>query len=139
MKANSLTALALSAMLFAACGGPLKYTPKSADRAPGANIEIVADVQEKTSNTRLNVTTKFLPPPATLQEKATTYVAWQRTNPDSVWMRVGALTYDDKSREGVMKDVTVPETKFEFMITAEAVPNAPTPSADVVVTQKVGK
>ncbi len=137
MKANTLTAFALASVLIAACGGPLKYKQATSPRAPGAETEIVADVQTKSSNTRLNVASKFLPPPATVQEKATCYVAWHRINAESVWNRVGAFNYDPSTRAGNLVDVTVPETSFDFMITAEAVPNAPTPSTDVVVMQKV--
>lgn len=137
MKANTFSAFALAAVLVSACGGPLKYKQATSPRAPGAETEIVADVQKSAGNTRLNVMSKFLPPPATIQEKATCYVAWHRTNPDSVWMRVGAFNYDAGSRAGNLVDVTVPETSFELQITAEAIPNAPTPSTDVVLTQKV--
>lgn len=137
MKFNFFASVALASVVFAACGGPLKYKQATSPRAPGAETEIVADVQTKAGNTRLNVASKFLPPPSTIQEKATCYVAWHRGNAESAWMRVGAFNYDAANRSGNLVDVTVPETSFELEITAEAVPNAPTPSADVVVKQKV--
>lgn len=132
--------LALLMMLaLVACGGPLKYQPKSTSRAPELDTKVVADVNKDTHQTRLNVEMTHLAPPGRIQEGTTLYIAWQRRDSNGPWVRIGAVKFDEGSREGKIEDATVPEVAFDLMVTAEEKLDAPQPSAHVVVEQKINK
>lgn len=132
------SALFLSVVL-AACGGPLTYKQVTSPKAPGVQTEITADVNSNQAQTRLNLAMNFLPPPSTIVPTATTYVAWQRQKVDGVWVRAGGVVYSESDRKGTMKDITIPETSFEFQVTAEAKADVSQPSTDVIITQLVNK
>ncbi|HRG97106.1 MAG TPA: hypothetical protein PLR99_12715 [Polyangiaceae bacterium] len=56
MHLKNLSALVL--LFVAACGGPLSYAPKTSARAPGTEVEVVADVKNDQHSTTLDVKMK---------------------------------------------------------------------------------
>ena len=126
------------AVLLAACGGPLKYQVASSPRAPGADAKIVADVSADQGQTQLEVEIKNLAPPGRVTQNAKDYVVWYRKNSSATWARVGGLKYDEGSREGTLTG-SVPEIAFDLSVTAEESDGPASPSADVVVSQRVEK
>lgn len=125
-------------LLLAACGGPLKYEIASTPKAPGADAKLVAKVNESQHQTTFELEVKNLPPPDRVSEGATDYVAWSRKNASAVWSRLGSLKYESGDRGGSMTG-SVPETSFDFEMTAEKAALAASPSSDVVFTQHVGE
>lgn len=127
-----------AALLLVACGGPLKYELASTPKAPGADGKLVAHVHNDQHNTEFEIEVKNLPPPDRVSEGATDYVAWHRKNSSAIWARLGSLKYDPSDRDGEMKG-SVPETSFDFQITAEKAALAASPSSDVVFSQHVSE
>lgn len=121
-----------------ACGGPLKYMPKSA-KAPDADALVIADVKEADHNTRLTIKMEHLAPPSRINPAAKQYVVWQRKDSNSQWARVASLTYSEGDRTGKIVEATVPETAFELQITAEEKADAAVPSSSVVIEQAIAK
>ena len=126
------------ALLLVACGGPLKYDLASTPKAPGADGKLIAKVNDSTHHTEFELEVRNLPPPDRVMEGATDYVAWQRKSSSAVWARLGSLQYDSSDREGELKG-SVPETSFDFQITAEKMALAASPSSDVVFSQRVSE
>ncbi len=126
------------ASLLTGCGGPLRYQVASSPQAPGADAVIVADVQEAQDQTQLEVTVEHLPPADRVAPGSTAFVAWYRKDSKGVWSRVGSLTFDDDARSGSLKG-SVPETAFDFEITAEVETGPASPSAHIVFSQRVAK
>lgn len=130
---------ACTALLFlVACGGPLKYDVRSTPKAPGADAKLIATVHEAQHQTEVELEVKNLPPPDRITEGATDYVAWSRKNTSAQWTRLGSLKYESSDRGGMMKG-SVPETSFDFALTAEKAALAASPSSDVVFEQRVGE
>ena len=128
----------LAALLaLAGCGGPLKYNIASSRIAPGADAEIVADVNESTNQTALEVKVKNLPPAARVNPNAKAFVGWARKE-KGAWARVGTVMFNEDARTGQLTG-TVPELSFDFQISAEADEGAASPSADVVFLQHVAR
>ena len=137
MKRIAFSMLLLS-MAVGACGGPLKYMPKSA-KAPDADAVVIADVKEADHNTRLTIKVEHLAPPSRISESAKHYVVWQRKDSGAQWSRVASLTYSEGDRTGKIVEATVPETAFDLQITAEEKPDVAAPSANLVIEQRVAK
>ena len=135
---RSLLRLCTAALLLVACGGPLKYQIASTPKAPGSDGMLVATVHESQHQTEVELEVKNLPPPDRVAEGATDYVAWARKSASAVWTRLGSLKYDSKERGGTMKG-SVPETSFDFAISAEKAALAASPSSDIVFQQRVGE
>ena len=135
MNIKNFAAFALLAL--AACGGPLKYMPKGTDKAVDADAKIVAEVHKDQNNVRLSVTVEHLTPPERLKEGNHFFVAWQRKNADTKWSRIATMKYDPDARTAKIEETTVPESMFEFTITAEEKTDAESPSAFIVIEQKV--
>jgi len=125
-------------LLLVACGGPLKYEMRSTPKAPGSDGKLIASVHESQHQTEVELEVKNLPPPDRISDGATDYVAWSRKNATATWTRLGSLKYESSERGGTMKG-TVPETSFDFAVTAEKAALAATPSNDVVFEQRVGE
>lgn len=125
-----------AAFALAACGGPLKYEIHGTPKAPESDTKVVADVQEKQSLTKLEITIEHLAPPDRLSSGGTTFVVWAKKG-DAAWQRVGALDYDKDARKGTIKEASVPLTSFELSVTIESKPDPAAPSSDVVLAQKV--
>lgn len=136
--ARAFSTLTLLATL-AACGGPLRYQVQSSQRAPGADAEVVANVNSGQNNTRLEIRASNLPPASRLVANGTVFMVWQRRNSSAPWARVGSLAYVDGSRTGELRDTTVPETSFEVQITAEVDANVGSPSTNVVFSQAINR
>jgi len=119
-----------------ACGGPLQYQVASSPTAPGADAEIVADINEDQKQTNLTVEVKNLPPADRVEPSSQHYVAWYRKDSDEVWTRMAALAYEPDAREARMSG-SVPEMEFEFEITAEPEADVASPSASVVFSQEI--
>jgi hypothetical protein len=126
------------ALLSFACGGPLKYQIASTPKAPGADAHLVATVNESQHQTTFELEVKNLPPPDRVAEGATDYVAWSRKNSSATWARLGSLKYESGDRGGSMSG-SVPETAFDFQMSAEKAALAASPSTDVVFSQRVGE
>jgi hypothetical protein len=134
----SLKKFALGLMLavvLAACG-PMKYALQGTTLATGADAEMVADTNKDTAVTKLTFIGKNLPPPARIKEGCTAFVAWQRKGVEVQWTRVGVLEYNEGSREGKLADTTIPESAFDFQVTAEAVNDPVAPAPEVIFSQR---
>ncbi len=133
---NNFSSSVCLVMLAVACGGPLKYQVPSTARAPGADAKIVADTASNQGQTQLDIDVSNLPPPDRVSPNAKAYVAWYRKGSDAIWSRIGGLQYDEGDREGTLKG-SVPEIAFDLAISAEPSEAPASPSADVVVSQRV--
>jgi hypothetical protein len=128
----------IGALAIVACGGPLKYQLASSAKAPGADAQLVADVKEDQKLTLLQVEITNLAPPSRISEGATHFVAWQRKNDGASWSHIGDLQYEESSRKGKLNG-SVPETSFDFEVTAEKGDAPASPSPDVVFSQRIAK
>jgi len=124
--------------LLAACGGPLKYQVASSAKAPGADAKLVADVNSSLGQTQLEVEVANLAPADRVAAGSTSYVAWYRKGSDAQWSRIGALDYDNDDRKGELKG-SVPETAFDFTLTAEKSGTPTSPSPEIVFSQRVAE
>jgi hypothetical protein len=118
-----------------ACGGPLLYAPKGTAKAPETDAKIVAKVDAGASITHLTINAEHLAPPDRLNPGGTTFVVWAHKGNDTT--RIGALKYDVDGRKGELTEVSVPQTKFELLVSVEQQPDPPAPSAIVVIAQKI--
>jgi hypothetical protein len=130
--------IAALVLALAACGGPLKYSVPSTRLAPGADSEIVADVNEDQNQTTLEFKAKNLPPPNRVNPQGTMFVAWQRKNSNGPWARLGTVKFDEAARTAEIT-ATVPEQAFDFQVSVEANEAAQSPSSDVVFSQRVAR
>ena len=130
---GGLFALALGVMH---CGGPLTYNPRPTARAPEADTHLVVQPNNAQANSQVQVRMEHLAPPDRIQEGGTHYVAWSRSSPQAQWLRVGALNYNPSARTGELNTIAQ-DTAFEFQVTVESMPNPGSPSANVVVTERV--
>ncbi|MEZ4297163.1 MAG: hypothetical protein R3B70_19515 [Polyangiaceae bacterium] len=126
----------IAAVALTACGGPLTYNMPSSRLAPGADAELVANVNEDQNNTAFELHAKNLPPPGRVNPNGKYYVAWQRKSNQGGWLRVGTLIFDEAKRTGELT-ATVPEQGFDFAVSVEAEEGAQSPSADVIFSQRV--
>lgn len=140
-SSRSIHRIAVSAVcaiaLLTGCGGPLRYTVQGADKATGADVNIVAAVDEGAAMTRLTINAENLPPPDRIQGGGTTFVVWARKGSDAPWQRIGALQYDADDRTGEFPEASVPHTAFDLLITAEQKADAASPSPAVIASQRV--
>ena len=127
----------LASALLAACGGPLRYAPKGTPKAPETDAHLIAAVDEKAHITHITITAEHLAPPGRLQEGGTTYVVWTRKDDSSAWQRVGALEYDEGDRKGSLTEASVPFTTFDLVVSIEKQAAPASPSADIVLQQRV--
>ena len=118
MATRGFVAFLLCAAM-AACGGPLRYAPHGTQKAPDADAEIVADVNEDSKFTRINIKVEHLAPPSRVLAGATTYVVWARQSDGAPWQRIGALAYDEEKRGGELMEASVPLIGFDLIISAE--------------------
>ena len=119
----------------AACGGPAEYALAGTARAPGTDGLLTVETIEG-GNKLATVELENLPPPDRLGDGMTTYVVWfqEQGSPPT---KAGALGYDADDRTGRMTATTPTQSGFVFIITAEADPNAPSPSDVIVVRTEV--
>jgi len=120
------------------CGGPLKYEVTSSAQAPGADARMVARVEKAQHSTTVDIDVTNLAPPERVASGAVAFVIWQRKDSTVTWSRVGALSYDEKTRSGSFSG-TVPEVAFNLSICAENRLNVVTPSTDIVFSQRIEK
>jgi hypothetical protein len=124
---------------FALGCGPQKYIVTGTDLVAGADGTVLADVKKDLGSTQIDVRVDHLAPPQRLKPLATAFVAWQRRDSATTWSRVGALRYDEGSRRGELKDTTIPETRFDLLITVETEVSPAAPASEVVFAQRVGE
>lgn len=130
---------ALAAPMLSGCGSTLKYQPRPTSKAPEADVKIAADILKDTGQTRLDISVAHLAMPDRLASGASSFVAWYRGTPATPWVRIGTLKYDAGSRDGELKQTTVPEIAFELQITDESAPAPGSPSSDVIFAQMIGR
>jgi len=130
--------LVVSAAL-AGCGGPLRYQTQGMASATGADAFIEADVDTNGALTRLKIKIENLPPPERIEAGSTGFVVWARANDGTPWRRIGALKYDPDKRVGELLEASVPETRFQLVVSAEKMAAPEAPSATMVVRQAVAK
>jgi hypothetical protein len=139
MNARTLVlSLALASSGLVGCGGPLRYMVASSARAPGADADIVAKVNEGQHQTQLEVVVKNLAPADRVAPGSTVYVAWWRRDVDTSWVRLAAINYDADERGGTLT-ASAPEVAFDFQISAEAEATPEAPSESVVFFQRVAE
>ena len=129
---------AASMFVLTACGGPLKYNVASSRLAPGADAEIVVNLNEGQNTAALELHAKNLPPPGRVNPNGKFYVAWQRKSDKVGWSRLGNVLFDEEKRTADFT-ATVPEQAFDFALSVEANDAVQSPSADVVFSQRVSK
>jgi hypothetical protein len=136
---TSIRGLLVALVVFAGFGcGTLKYEVAGTARAPGADCKVVSEPNKSQGNSKIELRAENLPPPDRLQPGTTAFVVWQRKNDSTPWQRVGALQYDKGKRRGTL-EATVPEVKYELVITAENTSSPGSPSGNVMFQQLVGK
>ena len=118
------------------CGG-LRYSLTGTGRAVGADAELTAQVNPDQSMTRFDLRAYHLAPPGRIMDGADTFVVWERRDNSRPFTRVGSLKYDPNSREGEMKEASVPESAFQLIVSAEVGPFPASPSGYVVFQQIV--
>lgn len=123
----------LASVALSGCGGPSEQTVQGTQLAPGADAQIVADIDSDAATTRLTVDVAHLPPPERVESGSNHFVVWQRPSSESPWRRVGVLDYDAGSRTGKLVETTVPYANFELLITAEQQSSPRSPSLAAVV------
>jgi len=139
MKRLLTLASVLASLALAACGGPLRYQLQGGTKAPDADAEIVADVNEDTNTSLLEIRIQHLAPPGRVQEGSNSFVVWYRKDSSGSWTRVGTLKYDEDDRVAELAGVSVPLVAFELSITAEDSETPESPSPNVVFAQKVSE
>jgi hypothetical protein len=128
--------LALSLLVLSACGGPLKYEMRGSQLSPGSDAKLVAKVDDKRNVTHVELNATNLTPPDRVLPGATAYVVWSRKNSEVPWSRVGALELDDDGRKGEA-NLTVSESAFDLLISAEKTVAVAAPSGRAVFEQRV--
>ncbi|MCK6548270.1 hypothetical protein L6R52_20655 [Myxococcota bacterium] len=136
-KFGLLLVSVLSWVFLAACAGTLKYQVPGT-KALGADLHVLADVNESANLTKLELSAVNLAPPDRISAGATAYVVWSRRNAESPWTRLGALEYDADTRTAKLS-ATTPETAFDLLVTAESMATAASPSPEAVFSQRVAK
>jgi hypothetical protein len=137
MKRHLPLVSVLAALALVACGGPLRYELHGSPKTPEADAQIVADVNEETNTSTLEIHIEHLAPPARVQEGSNNYVVWYRKGSDGGWVRVGTLKYDEGDRLGEIAGVSVPLTTFELAITVEEAEAPESPSPHIIFSQTV--
>jgi hypothetical protein len=127
----------LLVLMLAACGGPLRYTPRGTQKAPDSDASIEAAVNADRGFTTLNIKVNHLAPPERLLAGADSFVVWARQSDGAPWQRIGALNYDAEERTGELQGASVPLTSFHLIITAEKESAPGTPSEDVAIAQEI--
>lgn len=125
-------------LVMTACGGSLKYTPRSA-KAPDADVVVVANVEEAEHHTRVTIKVEHLAPPSRIHEAAKHYVVWHRKDSGSAWSRISSLKYSEGDRTGKIIEASVPETAFDLQVTAEEKPDVAAPSTNLLIEQHIAK
>jgi len=134
-KALSVLALGLA---LAHCGGPLHFSVRGSELSPGSDAQVTAAVDEGRHVTDVELKATNLTPVDRLIPNGKAYVVWQRKDDKTPWSRAGALALDSDGRNGEAK-LTVPETTFDLLISAEADASAASPSGKAVFSQRVQK
>jgi len=124
--------------LLSACGSSLSYEVASTPKAPGADASLSADPHAAQHLTNLELSVKELAPPGRVADGAQHYVAWFRKNSDTQWSRIGALDYETDARKGKLTG-SVPELAFDFEVSAEDSRAPVSPSANIVLAQRVAE
>lgn len=128
--------LALGLLALSACGGPLKYEVRGTPLSPGSDAKVVAKVDPKRNVTQLDVKATNLTPPDRVIQGGTAYVVWTRKNSEIPWSRLGALELEDEGRTGGAA-LTVSESAFDLLISAEKTVAVAAPSGKTVFEQRV--
>lgn len=136
MLRNTFRHLIGAALLaaFVGCGGPAEYVVTGTQRAAGADGLIT--VEEIEGNRLVTVEIEHLPPPNRISDSATVYIVWIKPERGQPTM-AGRLEFDPEDRIGRMR-ATTPHRHFTILVTAEADPEADSPSDVVVARQEVG-
>lgn len=137
MHSSLKLAMFFGSFALMACGGPLRYELHGSPKAPEADAEIVAEANEDTNISTLQVRIEHLAPPDRIQGDGKAYVVWYRKDSDDKWNRVGTLHYEEDDRLGELAGASVPVARFELMITVEDAAEPESPSPYVLFSQEV--
>lgn len=121
---------------LAACGGALKYDLRGSQLSPGSDGKLEAKIDTTRNVTQLDVRASNLTPPDRVLENGTCYIVWTRSSHSVPWMRLGALELADEGRTGTAT-LTVSETAFDLLVSAEATVDVASPSGKNVFEQRV--
>lgn len=131
-----LTVSAALIAVAAGCGGALKYQLQGSDLSPGADADLVADVDIQRNVTNIGLAVNHLTPAERVLEGGTAYVVWARRDDQVPWVRLGALELSDEGRKGAAK-LTISETSFDLEVTAEQNATVASPSGKTVLSQRI--
>jgi hypothetical protein len=123
-------------LVVSACGGALNYELRGSELSPGADANIVANVDVQRNLTKIDIKADHLTPADRVLDGGTTYLVWSRRDAGTPWMRLGALELEDEGRTG-KATFTVSEVAFDLEISAEATPTVASPSNKTVFQQRV--
>ena len=139
LKSATARGLVVSALAIAAtgCGGPLTYSPHGTPRAPECDGHITATINNQQANTTVSINVEHLAPPDRIQAGGAAFVAWERRDQNAQWLRIGTLAYNPSDRTGQLQ-ATAPDAAFELSITVENSPAPASPSANIILDQRVG-
>lgn len=124
-------------VVVAAACGPLRYAVPANQVAAGADVDISADVKKDAGLTVVGIVIENLAPAERIKAGSAHFVAWQRTGSNATWSRIGTLVYDEGARTGRLEGVTVPALGFELVVSAEERADPASPSATIIVSQRV--
>ena len=126
----------MGALAFAGCGTmghEQTWTMNTTDKIPSADGKVKVKAQ-KDGNTRVKVEVAHLAPPASVFEKAETYVVWLKPETGPA-QNVGVLKID-KNLKGELETRTAFKD-FRVMVTAESSANVTTPGPFHVMNTSV--
>ena len=110
----------------------MRGTPLS----PSSDAKVVANIDQKRNVTKLEIESKNMSPPDRILPGGTTYLVWVRKNDEVPWQRLGALDLDDEGRTGTAQ-LTVSESAFDMVVSAEKNPSVLAPSGKSVFEQRI--
>ena len=124
------------ALAFGGCGmmgHEQTWSMNTTDKIPSAEGKVKVKA-EKDGNTRVKVEVAHLAAPASVFERASTYVVWLKPQTGSA-QNVGVLRVD-KNLKGELETQTAFKD-FRVMVTAEESPNVTTPSPHSVMNTQI--
>lgn len=134
-RTSALLVLCASGALALGCGPKEeKLAIHGSPRSSGMDGQVTVTPQPQFGNAKVRLELTFVTPPDRLAPNAHAYVVWDRRGDKLT--RLGQLQFDAESREAKFEATTLPGG-FELMVTAEPSGNAPIPSPQTLLIQRI--
>jgi len=132
MSRGLVVALGLAAA--PGCGGGAEFVVRGTEKSVGVDGTIQITHQQEDVNL-VTVDLVNLPPAERHDRNKKYFIVWL-TPTDGAVIKAGRLAYDPEARRGVLR-ATIPTDQVFVQVTAEAQPDAATPSDFVVISKHV--